>query len=157
MKYRHSCPMTTAKIPNGSSSAPRYAGILSRHSLYATNTTGIWWRKLPALKVHCFLSLRPWRQPADWRPDRLIMSSILVFVFQRIPATRRWPAKSATSPAVCDQNNVPFASNIATAEMLVLGLARGDLDWRMIVNPHQQPPHRLTNCRKTAMIPSVDV
>ena len=29
----------------------------------------------------------------------------------------------------------PIASNIATAEMLVLGMARGDLDWRNIVNP----------------------
>ena len=34
----------------------------------------------------------------------------------------------------------PFASNIATAEMLILGLARGDLDWRMIVNPASNRP-----------------
>ena len=27
-------------------------------------------------------------------------------------------------------HNVPFATNLATAEMLTLGLARGDLDWR---------------------------
>ena len=40
---------------------------------------------------------------------------------------------------LCDQNNVPFASNIATAEMLVLGLARGDLAWRDIVNPKTKP------------------
>ena len=40
---------------------------------------------------------------------------------------------------LCDQNNIPFASNIATAEMLVLGLARGDLDWRCIVNPSTKP------------------
>ncbi len=36
---------------------------------------------------------------------------------------------------LCDQNNIPFASNVATAEMLVLGMDRGDLDWRNIVNP----------------------
>ena len=40
---------------------------------------------------------------------------------------------------LCDQNNVPFASNLATAEMLVLGLDRGDLDWRNIVNPKTKP------------------
>ena len=40
---------------------------------------------------------------------------------------------------LCDQNNVPFASNLATAEMLVLGLDRGDLDWRDIVNPKSKP------------------
>ena len=36
---------------------------------------------------------------------------------------------------LCDQNNIPFASNVATAEMLVLGMVRGDMDWRNIVNP----------------------
>ena len=40
---------------------------------------------------------------------------------------------------LCDQNNVPFAGNLATAEMLVLGLNRGDLDWRDIVNPKNKP------------------
>ena len=35
----------------------------------------------------------------------------------------------------CAKNNIPFASNVATAEMLVLGMDRGDLDWRKIVNP----------------------
>ena len=31
----------------------------------------------------------------------------------------------------CDQNTIPLATNIATAEMLILGLGRGDLDWRV--------------------------
>ena len=39
----------------------------------------------------------------------------------------------------CDKNNIPFASNVATAEMLILGMARGDLDWRNIVNPKTTP------------------
>ena len=30
----------------------------------------------------------------------------------------------------CDQYNIPVATNIATAESLILGLDRGDLDWR---------------------------
>ena len=38
---------------------------------------------------------------------------------------------------VCDVHNVPAATNIATAEMLVLGLGRGDLDWRTIIPPQQ--------------------
>ena len=29
--------------------------------------------------------------------------------------------------------NIPFATNIATAEMLILGLQRGDLDWRELI------------------------
>jgi methylglyoxal synthase len=30
---------------------------------------------------------------------------------------------------------VPVATNIATAEVLVCALERGDLDWRQYVNP----------------------
>ena len=33
----------------------------------------------------------------------------------------------------CDEYNIPVATNIAPAESLVLGLARGDLDWRLNV------------------------
>ena len=40
---------------------------------------------------------------------------------------------------LCDKNNIPYGSNLASAEMLVLGLARGDLDWRDIVNPKNKP------------------
>ncbi len=31
---------------------------------------------------------------------------------------------------LCDAHNVPCATNLASAELMVLGLARGDLDWR---------------------------
>ena len=40
---------------------------------------------------------------------------------------------------LCDQQNIPFATNVATAEMLIHGLSRGDLDWRDIVNPKTAP------------------
>ena len=34
---------------------------------------------------------------------------------------------------LCDAHNVPMATNLATAEMLILGLQRGDLDWREMI------------------------
>ena len=40
---------------------------------------------------------------------------------------------------LCDQNSVPYATNVATAEILIHGLERGDLDWRDIVNPKTKP------------------
>ena len=40
---------------------------------------------------------------------------------------------------LCDQHSVPMATNVATAEMLIHGLERGDLDWRDIVNPKTKP------------------
>ena len=36
---------------------------------------------------------------------------------------------------LCDMHNIPIATNLATAEVLIHGLDRGDLDWRDIVNP----------------------
>ena len=54
----------------------------------------------------------------------------------------RWSRRcfnTANIYRLCDQNNIPYASNLASAEMLVLGLARGDLDWRNIVNPKTKP------------------
>ena len=36
---------------------------------------------------------------------------------------------------LCDIYNVPFATNIATAEALILALDQGTLDWRNLVNP----------------------
>ncbi len=39
---------------------------------------------------------------------------------------------------LCDQNNIPYATNLGTAEMLIQGLARGDLDWRDIIRPQKR-------------------
>ena len=36
---------------------------------------------------------------------------------------------------LCDMHNIPVATNIATGEVLIHGLERGDLDWRNILNP----------------------
>jgi methylglyoxal synthase len=36
---------------------------------------------------------------------------------------------------LCDMHNIPVATNIATAEILVCAIERGDLDWRNYVNP----------------------
>ena len=34
----------------------------------------------------------------------------------------------------CDRHNVPIATNLASAEMLIMGLQRGDLDWREMLH-----------------------
>jgi len=36
---------------------------------------------------------------------------------------------------LCDVHNIPVATNIATAEILICAVERGDLDWRNYVNP----------------------
>ena len=34
----------------------------------------------------------------------------------------------------CDKHNGPIATNLASAEMLIMGLQRGDLDWREMLH-----------------------
>ena len=107
-----------------------YAGILSQHNLYATNTTGHMVAEATGLKVHCFLS---YAHGGSHNEFDLVL-------FFNDPSNEKMAGEISYIFRLCDQNNVPFASNIATAEMLVLGLARGDLDWRMIVNPASNRP-----------------
>lgn len=33
----------------------------------------------------------------------------------------------------CDDNNIPYATSLASAEILVLAIDRGDLDWRELI------------------------
>ena len=60
---------------------------------------------------------------------------------QNVPGNQKsviWPGMSAQINDLlrsCDQNCIPVATNVATAEMLIQGLARGDLAWREI-NPN---------------------
>ena len=60
-------------------------------------------------------------------------------LFFRDPNSDDMDADVSYISRLCDQNTMPFASNIATAEMLILGLARGDLDWRLMTNPRTKP------------------
>ena len=71
---------------------------------------------------------------------RIAYNEFDLVLFFNDPSNEKMAGEISYISRLCDQSNVPFASNIATAEMLILGLARGDLDWRMIVNPASNRP-----------------
>lgn len=111
-----------------------YCGILSRHNICATGTTGKLVSEATGLKITRFLS---GFQGGDQQiSSRISCNEIDVLFFFRDPITKR-----ETEPAdadmlrLCDVHNIPYATNIATGEVLIHGLERGDLDWRNIVNP----------------------
>ena len=110
-----------------------YAGILSQHNLYATNTTGHMVADATGLKVHCFLSYA--HGGSQQIGARIAYNEIDMVIFFVDPNDSSMDKELLYISRLCDQNNIPFASNVATAEMLILGLDRGDLDWRNIVNP----------------------
>ena len=109
-----------------------HAGILCRHNLFATGTTGKLVEDMTGLKVHRFM---PGRQGGDQQiAARISCNEIDLLLYFRDPMQ-----KQALEPhdknllRLCDLNNIPVATNIATAEVLIHGLERGDLDWREIV------------------------
>ena len=108
-----------------------YKRILSKHELYATGTTGRRVEEVTNLKVHKFL-------PGSIGGDRQFMEMIernsmdmVLFFYNPAMIDPKEPDLYEISRR-CDQYNIPMATNIATAESLILGLDRGDLDWRLL-------------------------
>jgi len=115
-----------------------YKGILGRHILCATATTGKLVSEATGLDIQKFLSAA---QGGDQQiAARINCNEIDMLIFFRdplAPANSEIGNKPHDLLRACDQNNIPVATNIATAEVLVHGLDRGDLDWRNIVNTRQ--------------------
>lgn len=108
-----------------------YKRILAKHELYATGTTGRRIEEATNLKVHKFL-------PGSIGGDRQFMEMIernsmdmVLFFYNPAMIDPKEPDIYEISRR-CDQYNIPMATNIATAESLILGLDRGDLDWRLL-------------------------
>ncbi|MBR5520993.1 MAG: methylglyoxal synthase [Oscillospiraceae bacterium] len=111
-----------------------YSGILAKHNILATGITGKMVAEATGLKVHRFYS---GSQGGDQQiAARLQYNEIDMLLFFRDPITAKAGEPSDKNLLrLCDENNIPVATNIATAEVLIHGLERGDLDWRNIVNP----------------------
>ena len=108
-----------------------YCGILAKHNLCATATTGKLIAETTGLVIDRYLS---GQQGGDQQIGaRIAYDEIDMVVFLRdVNSFGNEPDVDAMI-RLCDEQNIPIATNLATAEMLVLGLARGDLDWRELV------------------------
>ena len=108
-----------------------YCGILSKHTVCATNTTGKLVAEATGLPVNLFLSHA--HGGIQQIGARIAYNEIdLVLYF--CDASGKEDCTGINEIArLCDTYNIPFASNVATAEVLIQGLRRGDLDWRDIV------------------------
>lgn len=113
-----------------------YCGILSRHNLCATGTTGKMVAEATGLEITRYLG---GSQGGDQQiAARISCDEIDLLLFFRDPMTEKSNEQSEMDMfRLCDMRNIPMATNIATAEVLIHGLERGDLDWRDIVNPNK--------------------
>ena len=110
-----------------------YCGILSWHNICATNTTGRLVSEATGLPITLYLtSAQGGTQQVG---ARIAYNEIDLVLFFCDPSGREDCADVNEICRLCDQYNIPFASNEATAEVLIQGLRRGDLEWRDIVNP----------------------
>ena len=111
-----------------------YCRVLSQHNLVATGTTGKLVGEATGLSIQRFL---PGTHGGDQQiAARIACNEIDLLLFFRDPiAAKPHEPNELNLLRLCDVHNIPVATNIATAEVLIHGLERGDLDWRNIVNP----------------------
>lgn len=111
-----------------------YCGVLSKHNLCATGTTGKMVAEATGLNVQRYLSDS---QGGDQQiAARMSCNEIDLLLFFRDPiSVKPHEPNDMNLLRLCDVHNIPVATNIATAEALIHALERGDLDWRDIVNP----------------------
>ena len=110
-----------------------YKSILAKHSLSATATTGRLVADATGLPISLFLSHN---QGGHQQVDaRIAYNEIdLVLMFTDPNSSDPWEDRQIVQTIhLCDTYNVPVATNLASAEMLILGLQRGDLDWREVM------------------------
>lgn len=109
-----------------------YKAILKQHSLFATDMTGSFIMEGARLPVYRFSTglLGGIEQIAA----RVSLNEMDMVIFLRDSAYGGgYEDRINSLLKMCDENNIPYATNIATAEMLIKGLERGDLSWRELI------------------------
>ena len=108
-----------------------YCGTLSKHSLCATGTTGKMVSEATGLEIVKFLC--GYQGGEEQISARIACNEIDLLLLFRDPLTvKENEPNEANLLRLCDVYNIPVATNIATAEVLILGLSRGDMGWRDI-------------------------
>ena len=107
-----------------------YRQILNKHQLFATGTTGQLIEEAVNLQVTKYLSGHLGGE--EQLSAQVALNDIDLVIFLRDPLTPKpYEPDIGSLLRLCDVHNIPLASNLATAETLLLALDRGDLDWRM--------------------------
>lgn len=109
-----------------------YKDILKKHKLFATGTTGRLIMEATGLDV---IRCQSGPLGGDQQIGGMVAGEgIDLVIFLRDPLTAQPHEPDINALLrVCDVHNVPLATNLATAEVMIKGLMRGDLDWRKVV------------------------
>ncbi len=109
-----------------------YRHIFAKHTLFATGTTGTLIEESSGLPVNKYLAGHLGGE--EQLSAQIASNDIDLVIFLRDPvAPKNYEPDIHSALRLCDMHNIPVATNLATAEVLLLALERGDLDWRNIV------------------------
>jgi len=109
-----------------------YRHILFKHKLFATETTAKLVEEATSLPVHKYLA--GYLGGAQQMGAQIAMNDTDLVIFLRDPnEPQSYDMDSGSINRLCDTHNIPVATNLASAEALLLALDRGDLDWRINV------------------------
>lgn len=106
-----------------------YESILAKHELYATGVTGRLIEEATSLKVHKYISgsVGGIEQICAQIDD----NDLDLIIFLRDPQhPRSHEPQLYNITKSCDTYNIPLATNLATAELMILALDRGDFEFR---------------------------
>ncbi|MCL1793120.1 MAG: methylglyoxal synthase [Oscillospiraceae bacterium] len=111
-----------------------YYNILKNHNLCATAMTGKYVEDAAGLKIK--KQLMGDYGGEQQMASRISYNEIDCLLYFRDPSnSHSYDEDSMNILRLCDMHNIPVATNIATAEILICAVDRGDLDWRNYVNP----------------------
>ncbi len=106
-----------------------YRGILCKNELYATGTTGRLIEEVANLSVHKFLAGHLGGE--QQLGAQIAHNQMDMVIFLRDPVQPKNHEPDVNNVVyLCDMHNIPIATNLATAELLIKSLDRGDLEWR---------------------------
>ena len=109
-----------------------YRHILCKHDIYATGTTGRLVEEATGLPVQKYLSARLGGE--QQMGARIANNDVDLMIFLRDPISpHSYESQVNSILHLCDMHNIPLATNLATAEVMLLALDRGDLDWRNVM------------------------
>ena len=107
-----------------------YRGILSKHNLFATGTTGRLIEEVTNLSIRKYLAGHLGGE--QQMSAQIAQNDIDALIFLRDPMAKPHEPEVNGVIKLCDMHNIPMATNLATAELIILSIDRGDLDWREI-------------------------
>lgn len=109
-----------------------YRGILVKNEVYATGTTGRLVEEATNLSIHKYLAGHLGGE--QQLGAQIEHNEIDLVIFLRDPLSPKSHEPDVNNVVqLCDTHNIPLATNVATAELLIKALDRGDLDWREVV------------------------